>query len=89
MYEDLKKIIEAAWENRAMLQDETVREAVRAVVELVDKGRLRTAEPADPERSEWRGSTRWSSSTATRSWACAPCPTPWRATAPTSPRGPF
>ena len=54
MYEDLKKIIEAAWENRAMLQDETVREAVRAVVELVDKGRLRTAEPADPERSEWR-----------------------------------
>ena len=30
---DLQKIIEAAWENRALLEDEATREAIRAVVE--------------------------------------------------------
>lgn len=86
---------------------------MRQVVELVDKGQLRTAEPVDPAKSEWKvnewvkrpsssisrsspcarcrpgnwsGTTRWRSSTATRSWACASYRTPWRATAPTSPR---
>ena len=54
MYEELKNIGERAWEQREMLSDEPVREAIRAVVELIDKGALRTAEPVDPERSEWR-----------------------------------
>ena len=54
MYEELKNIVERAWEQREMLSDEPVREAIRAVVELIDKGALRTAEPVDPERSEWR-----------------------------------
>ena len=54
MYEELKNIVERAWEQRDMLSVEPVREAIRAVVELIDKGVLRTAEPVDPERSEWR-----------------------------------
>ncbi|WP_300852039.1 2,3,4,5-tetrahydropyridine-2,6-dicarboxylate N-succinyltransferase [uncultured Rikenella sp.] len=54
MYEELKNIVERAWEQREMLAEEPVSEAIRAVIELIDKGALRTAEPVDPERSEWR-----------------------------------
>ncbi len=54
MYNELKNIIEQAWENREMLADEVVKDAIRAVVEEVDKGRLRTAEPIDLEKSEWQ-----------------------------------
>ena len=54
MYNELKTIIEQAWENRALLQDPAVQQAVRQVVELVDKGELRTAEPVDPAKSEWK-----------------------------------
>ena len=48
MHNELKTIIEQAWENRALLQAPAVQQAVRQVVELVDKGELRTAEPVDP-----------------------------------------
>lgn len=54
MYNDLKRIIEQAWENRALLEEETTRQAVRRVVELVDGGELRTAEPLDSEKSLWQ-----------------------------------
>ena len=54
MYNELKTIIEQAWEDRALLQDPAVQQAVRQVVELVDKGELRTAEPVDPAKSEWK-----------------------------------
>ncbi|MFI3248039.1 MAG: 2,3,4,5-tetrahydropyridine-2,6-dicarboxylate N-succinyltransferase [Rikenellaceae bacterium] len=54
MYNDLKNIIEQAWENREMLSDEAVKKAIRDVVELVDKGALRTAEPIDLENSKWQ-----------------------------------
>lgn len=54
MYEELKNIVEKAWEQREMLSEKPVREAIRAVVELVDKGVLRTAEPVDLEKSEWQ-----------------------------------
>ncbi len=54
MYQDLKEIIEQAWENREMLNQESVKETIRAVVELVDKGQLRTAEPIDIENSKWQ-----------------------------------
>ena len=33
MYSELKKIIEQAWENRELLSEEPVRQAVRQVVE--------------------------------------------------------
>ena len=51
---ELKNIIEAAWENRELLNDEATRSAIRAVVEAVDKGQLRCAEPIDIEKSEWQ-----------------------------------
>ena len=54
MYEELKAIIEHAWDDRALLQDEAVRRAVRETVELVDKGLLRCAEPLDEAQSDWR-----------------------------------
>ena len=54
MYSELKEIIGQAWENRELLKEESVRQAVRQTVELVDKGELRTAEPVDPAKSEWK-----------------------------------
>jgi len=42
---DLKQHIEAAWANRELLKDNTYADAVRAVIEEVDKGRLRVAAP--------------------------------------------
>mgnify|MGYP001555938061 CR=1 FL=1 len=54
MYEELKTIIEKAWEERSLLQQAPTQEAGREVIELVDKGRLRTAEPLDEVKSEWR-----------------------------------
>lgn len=54
MDNQLRQIIEEAWDNRALLCEARVREAIRAVIEEVDKGRLRAAEPVDPAASEWR-----------------------------------
>lgn len=54
MYSELRKIIEQAWEDRALTAQENVREAIRRVIGLVDRGELRTAEPVDPENSEWQ-----------------------------------
>lgn len=42
---DLEKLIKEAWENRELLRDETYSNAVRNVIEKVDKGVLRTAQP--------------------------------------------
>ena len=53
-FEELKAVVEQAWENRDMLNNEEVRTAIRAVVEAVDKGELRCAEPIDLEKSEWQ-----------------------------------
>ena len=51
----LRESIEQAWQNRALLQDATYADAVRAVIEEVDKGRLRVAEPAENgwQVNEW------------------------------------
>ena len=45
--QNLKKIIEKAWENRSLLNEEFVQIAIREVIEHLDKGRLRIAEPND------------------------------------------
>ncbi|MAZ31253.1 MAG: 2,3,4,5-tetrahydropyridine-2,6-dicarboxylate N-succinyltransferase [Flavobacteriales bacterium] len=45
--QNLKKIIEKAWENRSLLNKEYVQIAIREVIEQLDKGRLRIAEPDD------------------------------------------
>jgi len=41
----MKEIIEAAWNDRALLTDQKYSEAIRSVIEMVDKGSLRVAEP--------------------------------------------
>ncbi len=43
--QDLRPAIEAAWDKRELLQDTATREAINAVIEELDKGRLRVAEP--------------------------------------------
>ena len=55
---NLQTIIEQAWENRALLQEETTTNAIREVIELLDSGKLRVAEP--------KGDT--STSLSTGSW---------------------
>ncbi len=42
---ELQSIIEKAWENRALLQEETTTTAIRKVIDLLDSGSLRVAEP--------------------------------------------
>jgi 2,3,4,5-tetrahydropyridine-2-carboxylate N-succinyltransferase len=42
---ELKQIIEQAWDDRALLKDDGVRRAIAQVIDLLDKGRLRVAEP--------------------------------------------
>ena len=42
---NLKSLIEAAWENRALLEETTTKEAIRTIVDLLDTGDLRVAEP--------------------------------------------
>ena len=54
MFKNEKNILEEAWEKRELLASEEVRDAIRRVVEAVDKGKLRCAEPIDLERSEWQ-----------------------------------
>ena len=43
----MKELIEAAYANRELLKESKYEDAVRAVIEDVDKGRLRVAEPTD------------------------------------------
>jgi 2,3,4,5-tetrahydropyridine-2,6-dicarboxylate N-succinyltransferase len=47
---ELKAIIEEAWSNRNLLKENKYSDAVRAVIEEVDKGRLRTASPSADAR---------------------------------------
>jgi len=50
-----QQMVEAAWQDRDLLQQEPYREAVRAVIEEVDKGRLRVAVPGQQgwEVQQW------------------------------------
>jgi 2,3,4,5-tetrahydropyridine-2-carboxylate N-succinyltransferase len=43
---DLKERIEEVWKNRELLKDAVYSEAIRSVIEEVDKGRLRVAQPS-------------------------------------------
>ena len=51
----LRPIIESAWENRALLQEETTTAAIREVINLLDAGTIRVAEPTDKgwQVNEW------------------------------------
>ena len=52
---DLKKLIAEAWNNRELLKENKYTDAVRAVIEEVDKGRLRVAQPGNAgwQVNEW------------------------------------
>ena len=41
----MRDIIEKAWENRSLLEDAEVQNTIRAVIEQIDSGTLRVAEP--------------------------------------------
>lgn len=42
----MKELIEQVWNNRELLKDEKFRKTIRNVIEELDKGRLRVAEPS-------------------------------------------
>jgi len=44
MTEDIRSLIETAWENREMLKQAETKQAIRLVIDLLDKGKLRVAE---------------------------------------------
>ncbi|MEX2233685.1 MAG: 2,3,4,5-tetrahydropyridine-2,6-dicarboxylate N-succinyltransferase [Cyclobacteriaceae bacterium] len=44
---ELRQIIEKAWEDRTLLHDAATQSAIRSVVDSLDKGAIRVAEPVD------------------------------------------
>ena len=52
---EIRKIIESAWENRELLKEEITQKAIREVVSLLDSGSLRVAEPVENgwQVNEW------------------------------------
>jgi len=52
---DYQSLIQEAWNDRGLLKEARYTEAVKAVIEEVDKGRLRTASPSDKgwQVNEW------------------------------------
>ncbi len=55
MPENLKMIIESAWADRSLLETKETRTAIRNVIDMLDKGKIRVAEPvgADWIVNEW------------------------------------
>ena len=52
---DLRQIIENAWDNREQLTESKVQDAIRKVIDLLDTGKLRVAEPVNDgwQVNEW------------------------------------
>jgi len=52
---ELQQIIESAWDNRELLKETKTTDAIRHVVDLLDKGELRVAEPIEGgwQVNEW------------------------------------
>jgi len=55
MYKNLQEIIEKAWDDRSHLKEPDVQDAIIEIIELLDKGILRTAQPIDGgwQVNEW------------------------------------
>ena len=51
----MQKVIEAAWDDRSLVDKEETREAIRKVIDELDRGVLRVAEPVGDEWqvNEW------------------------------------
>ena len=52
---ELRQTIEKAWDNRALLKDKNTQNAIRKVIDLLDAGELRCAEPTENgwQINEW------------------------------------
>ena len=52
---NLRTLIETAWEDRMLLQETTTKEAIRSIIDLLDKGEVRVAEPTSEgwQVNEW------------------------------------
>ena len=52
---ELQQLIQEVWSDRSLLQQDKYKDAVKAVIEEVDKGRLRTASPSEAgwQVNEW------------------------------------
>lgn len=52
---ELKEIIEAAWQNRELLQDKDTVNAIKSIIDDLDKGKKRVAEPVEGgwQVNEW------------------------------------
>lgn len=52
---EIRKIIESAWDNRDLLKEQNTIDTIRKVVDLLDKGELRVAEPIEGgwQVNEW------------------------------------
>jgi 2,3,4,5-tetrahydropyridine-2-carboxylate N-succinyltransferase len=54
--QNTRELIESAWTNRSLLQDKTHLDAIEYVIEQLDKGKMRVAEPLDDgswQINEW------------------------------------
>lgn len=51
---ELQPIIEAAWADRSLLLQSATTDAIHAVIEELDKGRLRVAQPVEGQDGEWQ-----------------------------------
>lgn len=45
--QELRNRIEAAWDNRELLKDEVTKKAILSLIESLDKGLIRVAEPKE------------------------------------------
>lgn len=52
MFENLKSKVEEAWDNRELLKADDYKDVIRTVIDLLDKGELRTAQPVGG--GEWQ-----------------------------------
>lgn len=51
---DIHSLIEAAWTDRSLLQDAATQQAIRSVIDQLDRGQLRVAEPVEGGEGRWQ-----------------------------------
>ncbi|HEY5393535.1 MAG TPA: 2,3,4,5-tetrahydropyridine-2,6-dicarboxylate N-succinyltransferase [Hanamia sp.] len=56
---ELEKLISEVWNNRGLLKDETYTDAIRNVIDKVDTGKLRTAEPLNNSSLDKETESSW------------------------------
>ena len=51
----MKELIEAAWEDRSLLEQKETQECIREIIDLIDRGELRVASPTESgwQVNEW------------------------------------